>query len=377
MKLSRLGVVLGSILALGVGYRAVDAQIERWSTTPGSNNASPPHGAPEGMAPSAVNDTMRQMMAETARYVKQAIAGKFGIAGGSVDAILVTPAITWNSYVSGQVLRFVSTGANTSSAPTVNVGGLGAVTVAKISNQALAAGDIPDRAMVEMVYHGGLGGFVLRPTATTPAANSVDGTMIALGSDAQGDIMYYDGTNWVRLAAGISGQVLATRGSGNNPAWITAPTFRSALWAHEQNSGTNGGSTSSGAWTAAPLNTEVYDEDNIGTVAGNKLSLNAGTYELSAWQTFCSVANDIGARARVRNISDGSTIGQGLNVSASDAGSPCTISTVPPTVFTITWARFIELQYYTDTATANVGLGASLSTGDAERYGAIHVRRLH
>lgn len=37
--------------------------IEAWSTTAGSNNATPPNGAPEGMAPSAVNDTMRNMMA--------------------------------------------------------------------------------------------------------------------------------------------------------------------------------------------------------------------------------------------------------------------------------------------------------------------------
>lgn len=35
-----------------------------WSTTPASNNAAPPTGAPEGMAPSAVNDVMRQMMAD-------------------------------------------------------------------------------------------------------------------------------------------------------------------------------------------------------------------------------------------------------------------------------------------------------------------------
>lgn len=36
----------------------------KYSTTPASNNASPPAGAPEGMNPSDVNDTMRDMMAE-------------------------------------------------------------------------------------------------------------------------------------------------------------------------------------------------------------------------------------------------------------------------------------------------------------------------
>ena len=33
--------------------------------------------------------------------------------------------------------------------------------------------------------------------------------------------MYYNGTDWVRLAAGTSGQTLKTSGSGANPTWDT------------------------------------------------------------------------------------------------------------------------------------------------------------
>lgn len=56
------------------------------------------------------------------------------------------------------------------------------------------------------------------------ADNSVDGTDIALGSDAQGDIMYYNGTDWARLGAGTSGEVLHTNGAGANPSWDTDDT---------------------------------------------------------------------------------------------------------------------------------------------------------
>lgn len=49
--------------------------------------------------------------------------------------------------------------------------------------------------------------------------NAVDGTDIAFGSDAQGDVAYYNGTDWARLAAGTSGQVLKTNGAGANPSW--------------------------------------------------------------------------------------------------------------------------------------------------------------
>lgn len=36
---------------------------------------------------------------------------------------------------------------------------------------------------------------------------------------SQGDISYFNGSQWVRLAAGTVGQVLRTGGSGANPAW--------------------------------------------------------------------------------------------------------------------------------------------------------------
>lgn len=57
---------------------------------------------------------------------------------------------------------------------------------------------------------------------TTIANNVVTGAMIALGSDAQGDIMFYNGSDWVRLGAGTSGQFLQTQGVGANPIWATA-----------------------------------------------------------------------------------------------------------------------------------------------------------
>ncbi|TPW09288.1 MAG: Kelch repeat protein, partial [Acidimicrobiaceae bacterium] len=49
-------------------------------------------------------------------------------------------------------------------------------------------------------------------------ANAVDGTKLAMGSDAQGDVLYYNGTDYVRLAPGTSGQFLKTLGASANPA---------------------------------------------------------------------------------------------------------------------------------------------------------------
>ena len=55
--------------------------------------------------------------------------------------------------------------------------------------------------------------------ASEIAANSVAGTHIALGSDAAGDVMYYDGTNYVRLAKGTAGQVLKINSGATAPEW--------------------------------------------------------------------------------------------------------------------------------------------------------------
>jgi hypothetical protein len=60
----------------------------KYSLTPADNNAAPPNGAPEGMLPSAVNDTMRDMMSQI-RDVGD------GIRGGTYT--MTAPVITGGS----------------------------------------------------------------------------------------------------------------------------------------------------------------------------------------------------------------------------------------------------------------------------------------
>ena len=59
---------------------------------------------------------------------------------------------------------------------------------------------------------------------TTPDDNSVTGAKIAMGSDAQGDVLYYGGTDYARLGAGTSGYFLKTQGTGANPVWASVDT---------------------------------------------------------------------------------------------------------------------------------------------------------
>jgi len=87
----------------------------KYSLTPANNNAAPPDGAPEGMLPSAVNDTMRDMMAQI-RDVGD------GIRGGTYT--MTAPVITGGS-VSGITDLAVAdggTGASTAAAARTNLG---------------------------------------------------------------------------------------------------------------------------------------------------------------------------------------------------------------------------------------------------------------
>ena len=55
----------------------------------------------------------------------------------------------------------------------------------------------------------------------------------------QGDVLYHDGSSLARLAAGTSGQVLQTGGSGANPSWGTVSSDYVKLASGNMNGSTN------------------------------------------------------------------------------------------------------------------------------------------
>lgn len=73
----------------------------------------------------------------------------------------------------------------------------------------------------------------VKSNITGSTANAADNTLTAvidacIGSTAQGDILYRNGTIWTRLGAGTNGQFLQTQGAAANPQWAavggSAPT---------------------------------------------------------------------------------------------------------------------------------------------------------
>ena len=93
----------------------------KYSLTPADNNAAPPNGAPEGMLPSAVNDTMRDMMSQI-RDVGDGIRGGTYtmtapvITGGSINGTTVGAG----TASTGAFTTLGATGVATFSAGTVS-----------------------------------------------------------------------------------------------------------------------------------------------------------------------------------------------------------------------------------------------------------------
>jgi hypothetical protein len=90
----------------------------KYSLTPADNNAAPPNGAPEGMLPSGVNDTMRDMMSQI-RDVGDGIRGGTYtmtapvITGGSITGAALSGNTFTNPVVSGGSINNTPIGATT------------------------------------------------------------------------------------------------------------------------------------------------------------------------------------------------------------------------------------------------------------------------
>jgi hypothetical protein len=140
--------------------------------------------------------------------------------------------VVCSSYADGDITDVlagsgISVTNQTGPQPTVAIA-TGGVTSTHIADGTIAAADLADNSVTssKIADSNVTSAKIADANVTTAklADNSVNGAKIALGSDVQGDVMYYNGTDWARLSAGTSGQFLQTQGGGANPAWATVVT---------------------------------------------------------------------------------------------------------------------------------------------------------
>jgi hypothetical protein len=101
-------------------------------------------------------------------------------------------------------------------------------------------------------------------TTSKIADNAVDGTKINLTGNANGDLMYYNGTDWVRLATGSNGEVLKV--VGGIPAW--------GVDANNTYTGSTSVTLNAGSFERAALTGDVTApaNSNTATIANNAVT---------------------------------------------------------------------------------------------------------
>src|SRR6516162_8770715 len=115
-----------------------DIETSNWSEAAASNNAAPPNGMPEAMAPSGVNDSGREIMAAIKREWDR--SHPTVTSGGSANAQTLSYSVNPTALTQGQVYSFIAGFTNTGAA-TLQVGSLTAKTL-KLDGQGLLGGEV-------------------------------------------------------------------------------------------------------------------------------------------------------------------------------------------------------------------------------------------
>jgi len=136
-------------------------------------------------------------------------------------------------------------------------------------------------------------------------------------------------------------------------------------------SGTEGGAVgSTGVYVTRTLNTVVRNIAGA-SLAGNQLTLLAGTWRLEGW---AMVAGNTKSRMRIRNVTDGTTAALGAGGRLVDVANnqDLALGTV-----TITSSKAFEVQSWKAAALSTIDFGNAVSTGDVEIYSELRATRIN
>jgi hypothetical protein len=236
---------------------------------------------------------------------------------------------------------------------------------------------------------------------TAPPANPAGGARYIINGTptgawstlgfAENDIAEADGNgSWVRLtpetgwmAFDVDEEVTLQFKGG---AWENfqidpgTSTLKSFIVQDQKSSGTAGGTAVTSAWTTAVLNTSLSNSITGSSLASNKITLPAGTYEVEAFKTFYMTRD---SRIRFKTADDDSIIIYGPQAYLGEFSSNSDQRTESGGIlslksrFTIATTTDFILQYLVvgtpSDGSATHGLGAPMSSGTAEVYATVAI----
>jgi hypothetical protein len=163
--------------------------ILNWAVIDANNNGTPPAGAPEGMAPSGVNDVIRAVMGGVARFFQD--TNSTLDTGGSGNAYTLTPNQTFSGYTRGDTFVIEANHTNTGAA-TINVSGLGAQSIVTPEGNALGP-DMLTSGGVYAIYYDGTN-FQLLGSQSAAAEITITSTGTVDLTDADAPLVVSPGT---------------------------------------------------------------------------------------------------------------------------------------------------------------------------------------
>jgi hypothetical protein len=215
----------------------------KYSLTPASNTAAPPDGAPEGMLPSAVNDTMRDMMSQIRDCGD-------GIRGGTYT--MTAPVITGGSITGVTFTSIVVTGGSITGITDLAVadGGTGASTAANARTNLSAAASGANSDITSLT---GL---------TTPLSVAQGGT----GSTAAGPAFSAYCSTGTSLAANtFTKQDLQTEEFDTNSNFATSRFTPTVAGYYQINAGFSTGTSGNSVFIAIFKNGSNHKQGNLFT----------------------------------------------------------------------------------------------------------------
>jgi len=210
----------------------------------------------------------------------------------------------------------------------------------------------------------GTGDVVGDDTSTTVqnivAYNSTTGKNITELTGSTGDILYYNGTGWAKLAAGTLGYVLQTNGTGTGPSWGASTGYTYIIKPTSQDV-TNAGLTNDANFSFTVAANNRYMVTMELAIAGNNTT---GDFTMD----FNLSAGTMKGRGNVQNLTAAEAIQNVIITAAGTANTTAIVTGTPADLDTLIAIRIQYAFLCTSAGTLNFRFGnAAAAAGRTSR----------
>lgn len=197
---------------------------------------------------------------------------------------------------------------------------------------------------------------------------SFDELLAAWGNTA-GDLLYCAGGTWGKLAIGQANAVLEPVFIGGSllPTWVQK---NQVIVLDAKASGTNGGTFTQAVWQTRTLNTTQFSSTAFASLAGNVLTLPAGTWRLRG-RAPAAVVN--AHQCRLYDVTAGTMIAPG---SSANAGPGIQTDSNVEAIATFGVTTGVRLEHICALTGVNTGFGAPVNAGVTEVYAELRADQL-